>query len=75
MLWEGLRCSEYFLGVVQHMFFTMFLMLHGNTQFYNEFRHTVEDDQFTVGLRGMLALCRVFSLLVRMATTSSWSAA
>lgn len=57
------------------MFFTMFLMLHGNTQFYNEFRHTVEDDQFTVGLRGMLALCRVFWLLVRMATTSSWSAA
>lgn len=42
-------CSDYFLDIVQHIFFTMFLMLHGNVDFYNEFRHTVEDDQFTVG--------------------------
>ena len=71
MLQEGFRVSEYFLGIVQHMFFTMFLMLHGNIPFYNEFRHTVEDDQFTVGGK-QACLCRVSWLRVRTATTLSW---
>ena len=33
------------------MFFTMFLMLQNNPDFYTDFRNTVEDDQFTVGAR------------------------
>ena len=34
------------------MLFTLFLMLHRNPTFYEEFRHTVQDDQFMVGVRG-----------------------
>ena len=37
------------MGVVYHMFFTMFLMLQNNPEFYADSRRTVEDDQFTVG--------------------------
>ena len=32
------------------MLFTLFLMLHRNPTFYEEFRHTVQDDQFMVGV-------------------------
>lgn len=45
-----MRRSEFYKGVVYHMFFTMFLMLQNNPEFYADFRRTVEDDQFTVGL-------------------------
>lgn len=34
------------------MLFTLFLMLHRNPTFYEEFRHTVQDDQFMVGRSG-----------------------
>lgn len=37
--------------MVYHMFFTMFLMLQNNPDFYKDFRSTAQDDQFTVGAR------------------------
>lgn len=40
--------NDAYFGVVYHMLFTLFLMLHENPDFYKEFRHTVQDDQFTV---------------------------
>ena len=45
---RAVTCSEDFLGVVYHMFFTMFLMLQNNPDFYKDFRSTAQDDQFTV---------------------------
>lgn len=30
------------------MLFTVYLMLHNNPEYYEEFRHTVQDDQFMV---------------------------
>ena len=40
--------NDAYFSVVYHMLFTLFLMLHDNPSFYQEFRHTVQDDQFTV---------------------------
>ena len=48
---RSVTCSEDYLGVVYHMFFTMFLMLQNNPDFYKDFRSTAHDDQFTVGAR------------------------
>lgn len=41
-------CSDHYLGVVYHIFFTMFLMLQNNPDLYKDLRKTVKDDQFTV---------------------------